>query len=108
MKWSYLQVFAYRLLKSADIAEDKQQLATTTTSFLYDSIKKQLKAIYDSISQESIATPGKVEPTYTTQKMKFSSKDFFSKCDQTRSFLRIWSHLLKKSLIENSIFCTVL
>ena len=25
---------------------------------------------------------------YTTQKMKFSIKDFFSKCDQIRSFLR--------------------
>ena len=32
----------------------------------------------------------------TAQKMKFSIKDFFSKCDQIRSFLRIWSHLLKK------------
>ena len=40
--------------------------------------------------------------------MKFSIKDFFSKCDQIRSFLRIWSHLLKKSLIENFIFCAVL
>ena len=39
--------------------------------------------------------------------MKFSIKDFFSKCDQTRSFLRIWSHLLKKSLVENFIFCAV-
>ena len=39
--------------------------------------------------------------------MKFSIKDFFSKCDQIRSFLRIWSHLLKKSLTENFIFCAV-
>ena len=39
--------------------------------------------------------------------MKFSIKDFFSKCDQIRSFLRIWSHLLKKSLMESFIFCTV-
>ena len=30
--------------------------------------------------------------------MKFSIKDFISKCDQIPSFLRIWSHLLKKSL----------
>ena len=37
--------------------------------------------------------------------MKFSIKDFFSKCDQIRSFLRILSHLLKKSLMENFIFC---
>ena len=27
--------------------------------------------------------------------MKFFIKDCFSKCDQMRSFLRIWSHLLK-------------
>ena len=39
--------------------------------------------------------------------MKFSTEDFFSKCEQVRSFLRIWSHLLKKSLIENFIFCAV-
>ena len=45
--------------------------------------------------------------TPTTQKMKFSIKDFFSKCDQIRSFMRIWSHLLKESLMENLIFCVV-
>ena len=44
----------------------------------------------------------------TAQKMTFSIKDFFSKCDQVRSFLQIWSYLLKKSLMENFIFlCTV-
>ena len=36
--------------------------------------------------------------------MKFSIKDFSSQCDQIRSFLRIWSHLLEKSLMENFIF----
>ena len=40
----------------------------------------------------------------TAQKLKFSIKDNFSKCDQIRSFLRIWSYLLKKSVIENFIF----
>ena len=44
---------------------------------------------------------------HTAQKMKFSMKNFFSKCDQIRRKLRIWSHLLKKSLMENFIFCTV-
>ena len=39
--------------------------------------------------------------------MKFSIKDFFSKCDQIRSFLRIWSHVPKKSLMENYLFCAV-
>ena len=38
------------------------------------------------------------------KKMKFSINDFFSKCDQIRSKLRIWSYLLKKSLMENFIF----
>ena len=45
--------------------------------------------------------------TNTAQKIKFSIQDFFSKCDQIRSFLRIWSHLLKKSLMENFIFSAV-
>ena len=36
--------------------------------------------------------------------MEFSIKDFFSKCDQIR---RIWSHLLKKSLMVNLIFYVV-
>ena len=41
----------------------------------------------------------------TGQKMKFSIiKDFFSKCDQIRSFLKIWSHLLKEYLLKNFFF----
>ena len=44
----------------------------------------------------------------TAQTMKFSIKGFFRKCDQIRSFLRIWSHLMKKSVMENFIFCAVL
>ena len=45
--------------------------------------------------------------TNTAQTLKFSSKDFFSKCDQIRRKLRIWSHLLKKFLMENFIFYAV-
>ena len=41
------------------------------------------------------------------QKMKFSIKYVFSKCDQIYNKLRIWSHLLNKPLIENFIFCAV-
>ena len=43
----------------------------------------------------------------TAQKMKFSIKDFFSKRGQIHGFLRIWSHSLKKPLMENLIFCVV-
>ena len=42
-----------------------------------------------------------------TQKMKFSIKGLSRKCDQIRKNLRIWSHLLKKSLLENFIFYAV-
>ena len=38
------------------------------------------------------------------KKNKFSIKYFFSKWDQIQSFLRIWSHLLKKSFMKNFIF----
>ena len=41
------------------------------------------------------------------KKMKFSVKDFLSKYDQIYHFLRIWSHLLKKPLMQDSIFCAV-
>ena len=37
------------------------------------------------------------KPLALHKKINFSIKDFFSKCDQFCSFLRIWSHLLKKS-----------
>ena len=42
------------------------------------------------------------------KKMKFAIKDFFSKFVQIRRKLRIWSHLRKKSLTGNFIFCAVL
>ena len=41
------------------------------------------------------------------QNIKFSIKDFFSKCDQIPRKLRVWSYLLKKSLLENFIFWAV-
>ena len=44
----------------------------------------------------------------TAQKMKFSIKDSFSKYDQIRRKQWIWSHLPKKSLMENFAFCAVL
>ena len=39
--------------------------------------------------------------------MKFSIKDYFSKCDQIHNFLRLSSQLLKKSLMEKFSFCAV-
>ena len=59
----------------------------------YNKVKK--------ILQKEIATGYESD---TAQKMKFSIKDIFSKCDQIRRKLQICSHLLKKSLIENLTF----
>ena len=66
---------------------------------LYDrqieTIKEVLMRILIKISTEQLVI---------AQKLKVSIKDFFSKCDQIRSFLQIWSHLLNTSLMENFIF----
>ena len=48
-----------------------------------------------------------IRPSYHCTKNELSIKNFFSKCDQIRRKLRIWSHLLKKSSVENFIFCAV-
>ena len=45
-------------------------------------------------------------PSHCT-KNEISIKDFFCKCDQIRRFLQIWSHLLRKSLMENFILRTL-
>ena len=41
------------------------------------------------------------------KKMKFPILDFFSKCDQICRKLYVWSHLPRKSLMENFISCAV-
>ena len=51
---------------------------------------------------------GRISNKLTAQKMKFFIKDFFSKCEQIRRKRRIWSHLLKKSLMKNFVVCAVL
>ena len=78
-------VLAYRLLKSVDISEDKQQLARATmSSFAYDDMKKQLKAMYDNLSTSKIkgsttkikgsTTKIKVEPTYEVKTYEKSDR----------------------------------
>ena len=66
----------------------------------YSKIVGQVNALFTGSSQ--------LNGHCTAQRMKFSVKDFCSKYDQIHSFLRFRSHLLKKSLIENFIFCAVL
>ena len=47
------------------------------------------------------------EVKFWNEKINFSINDFSRKCDQIRWKLRIWSHLLEKSLMENFIFRAV-
>ena len=47
------------------------------------------------------------EPLTLAQRMKLSINDDFSKYDQIHRNLQFWSHLLKKSILENFIFCAV-
>ena len=71
--------------------------------------------IYDSNRCDVCGVIGQYGPSPSTHKgltlywhyIENKVKDFFSKCDQIYSFLRIWSHLLKKSLMENFIFHAV-
>ena len=43
----------------------------------------------------------------TAQSVKFSIKDFFSKCEKICRQLRIWSCFLKRPIMENFIFFSV-
>ena len=74
--------------------------------FLYDFFENTCHKLYH-IWKDYCSSCTFVSTLNTAQKMKFSMKDFFSKCDQIRIFLWIWSNLLEKSLIENFIFCTM-
>ena len=58
-------------------------------SWQLDDVKLTLKALIDEML------------SFTAQKLKISIKYFF------RKFPADWSHLLKKSFMENFIFCAV-
>ena len=61
--------------------------------------ESQLNTFYKSIHFSFV--------TSTAQGTEFFFKKFFSKCDQIRWKLRIWLHLLNKSLTEKFIFYAV-
>ena len=79
------------------------------------SVKRCIKYVEQDCQGKQNATTTYVKPWIerlfelcnTAQKMKFSIKDFFSKYDQIRRKLWIWFYLLRKSLMENFICCTV-
>ena len=56
---------------------------------------------FEDLEREKDIVPLKIWCQHCTK--MFSITDFFSKCDQIRS-LRIWSHLLKNSVMEKLCF----
>ena len=83
---------------------DPAEIIKKTNDFCFQGDQKGTLGRNGLMFTGVLATPLEL---ITAQKMKFSITDFFSKCDQICSFLRIWSHLLKKSLMQNFIFCAV-
>ena len=66
--------------------------------------KEEVRNLSDTVTKLGFELSITKNTNTTTQKMKFFIKDFFSKCGQIRSFLRIWLYLLMKCLMENFIF----
>ena len=84
-----------------------------TQSCKYQCIKdwnrfKKENATENLLYQLFFSNTKATKASINAEKMKFSINDFFSKYDQICRKLQIWSHLLKKSLMENFIFCAVL
>ena len=71
--------------------------------FDYDSITRFKNSQREKERERAV----KKFAVFTAKIINFSIKDFFSKWDQTRRKLQIWSHLPKKSLMENFIFRVV-
>ena len=89
-------------LKYTDITQVFKKVDTTDKSnYRPRSILSNFSKIFEKLIYNQVNS-------YTAQAMKFSIKDFFSKYGQSRRELQIWSHLLKKSLMENFIFCAVI
>ena len=107
-KWYFEQSICNFSLAKRNYSKVLRSAFLTGQSCLLKSFVRNL-ILMILLSAFSSRTYLKHDTVYTTpaQKLKFSIKDFFCKCDQIRSKLRIRSHLLKKLLMENFIFCVV-
>ena len=91
-----------------------KQMETRARNGFIPSTGTEPKNLTKSLLKIALTESSYIEETHPRKmsfhcsKMKFSIRDFFSKCDQIRRKQRIWSHLLKESLMENLIFCAVL
>ena len=93
-----------RYFQTIDLKEGLWEIIETCeiSTFNYSSATPPIKNKKLALK---LLTPIYLHPKFCfSQKMKFSIKDFFSKCDQILRKMWIWSYLLKKSLMENLIF----
>ena len=93
-----------------DIKYTKSSLNSFTKT-LYQDIKKNKSSLNSLANEKRIQKYIKLIFNFQIihiTKMKSSIKDFFSKYDQMRRKLQIWSPLLEKSLFENFIFCAAI
>ena len=89
------------------ISQNSEENSCARVSF-FDNVEASAPLDYKGLDFASIQNKKDESELrkYTVQEMTFSIKDFFGKCDQICSFQPIWSHLLKKSFMENFI-CAV-
>ena len=96
-----------RKLNLIIFANIRKAFSTPNMGFLPSRVLHQVPSYItwkpDPLQQRDRWLPTVMEESDITQKMKFSFKDFFSKCDQIRSFMWIFSQLLKKYVKENFI-----
>ena len=97
----YFPVFSLKIGKYKP--EITSYLDTFHAVMLFSTVKNSVRKTAD-INYELDQLNLLFECLCIAQKVKFSIKDFFSECDQIRRKTWIWSYLLKKSLMENSVF----
>ena len=101
---------AYNKLISQDYKPYVWRMWEKTGSLITADGSEDEKIQPEDFKEYNVQTPMPMEPgqvlpvSITAQKTNFSIRDFFCKCNQIRRKLRIWSSLLKISLMANIIF----
>ena len=100
----FLRMWVTAATSTTDAAIFEKDYGSDMTALVISSNKiKHIMKIVKILEELGSLIKG-VSETITTQKVKFSIKDLFSKCEKIRGFLPICSHSLKKSLMKNFIF----
>ena len=107
-KWKNSHLSRKYNISTTDMAAGKIVLPQFLSYFIKFKVTFKNHAIIGvSLSQESRVLWVLIGANITARKMKFPIKDLFSKFYQIDHKLWIQSHLLKKSFMENFIFCAV-